>query len=85
LGAASNHYNKTVNALMGQRGLHGKVERFSSLSSKVSKSMPELEAKHIDFEHDRLALIAEPVEEKVEPKAVIAPRGDADKKPQKMD
>lgn len=61
LGAASNHYNKTVNAVMGQRGLHGKVERFSSLSSKVSKSMPEVEPKHIDFESERLALIAEPV------------------------
>lgn len=63
LGSASNHYNKTVNALMGQRGLHGKVERFSALSSKVSKTMPELEPKHIDFESDRLALVAEPVVE----------------------
>jgi len=61
LGSASNHYNKTVNALVGQRGLHGKVERFSTLSSKVSKSMPELEAKYVDFESDRLELIAEPV------------------------
>ena len=72
LGTASNHYNKTVNALMGQRGLHGKVERFSSLSSKVSKSMPELEPKHIDFENDRLAMIAEPIiEELVEPEAAL--------------
>lgn len=70
LGSASNHYNRTVNALVGQRGLHGKVERFSTLSSKVSKSMPELESKHIDFEHERLALVAEPiVEELVEPEA----------------
>jgi DNA recombination protein RmuC len=65
LGAASNHYNKTVNALVGQRGLHGKVERFSTLSSKVSKTMPELDSKHIDFESDRLELIAEPVVESV--------------------
>ncbi|EGG98948.1 DNA recombination protein RmuC [gamma proteobacterium IMCC2047] len=64
LGAASNHYNRTVNSMMGQRGLHGKVERFSTLSSKVSKTMPELEPRHIDFESDRLALIAEPVPEK---------------------
>ena len=71
LGSASNHYNRTVNALVGQRGLHGKVERFSTLSSKVSKSMPELESRHIDFEHERLALVAEPiVEELVEPEAV---------------
>jgi len=73
LGAASNHYNKTVNALVGQRGLHGKVERFSTLSSKVSKSMPELEPKHIDFESDRLALIAEPVIEKVAETAIEHP------------
>lgn len=62
LSTVSNHYNNTVKALVGQQGLHGKVERFNMLSSKVSKSMPELEAKHIDFESDRLALIAEPVE-----------------------
>lgn len=68
LGSASNHYNKTVNALMGQRGLHGKVERFSALSSKVSKTMPELEPKHIDFESDRLTLMAEPV---VEPDVAV--------------
>lgn len=62
LGAAANHYNNTVNAVMGQRGLHGKVERFNTLSSKVSKSLPELEPKHIDFENDRLSLVAKPVE-----------------------
>lgn len=72
LGAASNHYNKTVNSMMGQRGLHGKVERFSALSSKVSKTMPELEPKHIDFESDRLALIAEPVvEEEDKPEVLV--------------
>lgn len=63
LGAVSNHYNNTVKALVGQQGLHGKVERFSQLSAKVSKSMPELEPTHIDFETERLLLIAEPVME----------------------
>jgi len=64
LNSVSNHYNNTVKALVGQQGLYGKVERFSTLSSKVSKTMPELEPKHIDFENDRLVLIAEPVVEK---------------------
>ena len=65
LGTVSNHYNATVKALVGQQGLHGKVERFSQLSSKVSKTMPDLDAAHIDFETERLALIAEPVVEEV--------------------
>lgn len=63
LGTISNHYNNTVKALVGQQGLHGKVERFSQLSSKVNRTMPELEPKHIDFESERLSLIAEPVDE----------------------
>jgi len=68
LASASNHYNKTVNALVGQRGLHGKVERFNTLSSKVSKTMPELGSKHVDFDSDRLELIAEPVVDSSAPK-----------------
>lgn len=79
LGSASNHYNRTVNALVGQRGLHGKVERFSTLSSKVSKTMPELEARHVDFESDRLSLIAEPV---VKKDAAIGRRVDLEEKPE---
>lgn len=65
LGTVSNHYNATVKALVGQQGLHGKVERFNQLSSKVSKTMPALDAAHIDFETERLALIAEPIVEEV--------------------
>jgi DNA recombination protein RmuC len=57
LNTVSNHYNQTVTALVGQQGLHGKVERFSQLSSKVSKTMPKLEPSHIDFESERLGLI----------------------------
>ena len=33
------------------------------LSAKVSKSLPHLEATHVDFETERLALIVEPIEE----------------------
>ncbi|MFN3881628.1 MAG: DNA recombination protein RmuC [Nitrincola lacisaponensis] len=63
LSTVSNHYNNTVKALAGQQGLYGKVDRFSQLSAKVSKSLPHLEAVHMDFETERLALIAEPIDE----------------------
>jgi len=63
LNTVSNHYNNTVKALVGQQGLHGKVSRFNQLSSKVSKTMPELDPLHLDFETDRLGLMAEPVDE----------------------
>lgn len=63
LNTVSNHYNSTVKALAGQQGLYGKVDRFSQLSAKVSKTLPQLEASHIDFETERLSLIVEPVEE----------------------
>ena len=66
LGAASNHYNATLKALVGRQGLHGKVERFSHLSNKVSKSMPELEPLHNDLDHETIELIAEAVEDKID-------------------
>lgn len=63
LNTVSNHYNNTVKALAGQQGLYGKVDRFSQLSAKVSKSLPHLEASHVDFENERLSLIVEAIEE----------------------
>lgn len=66
LDAVSNHYNNTVKALVGQQGLHGKVERYRTLSAKVSKSMPNLEPLNSDFEHQRLELVVESVDEKPE-------------------
>jgi DNA recombination protein RmuC len=63
LNTASNHYNNTVKALAGQQGLYGKVERFDKLSAKVSKTLPQLEPAHMDFEGDRLSLIVEAIEE----------------------
>ena len=57
LGTVSNHYNNTVKALVGQQGLYGKVERFTQLSSKVTKSLPELEPLHTDHETERLQII----------------------------
>lgn len=63
LSTVSNHYNSAVTALAGQQGLYGKVDRFSQLSAKVSKSLPHLETTHMDFEAERLDLIVEPIQE----------------------
>jgi len=63
LTAASNHYNDTLTSLAGRQGLHGKVERFSHLSSKVSKTMPTLVPLHKDLDQGRLELIIEPLED----------------------
>ena len=57
LSTVSNHYNNTVKALVGQQGLYGKVERFGTLSSKVTKKLPELEPLHTDYETERLQII----------------------------
>ncbi len=62
LATVSNQYNDTVKGLAGKQGLAGKVERFSHLSNRVTKSMPQLEASHADVEYDRLELVAEKVD-----------------------
>lgn len=62
LSTVSNQYNDTVKGLSGKQGLAGKVERFSRLSNKVTKTMPQLEATHADVEYDRLELVAEKLE-----------------------
>jgi DNA recombination protein RmuC len=54
LRAANNHYNETVRGLVGQQGLHGKVDRFRQLSAKASRQMAELEPIHPDLETERL-------------------------------
>jgi len=56
---AGKQYNQTVVALSGQQGLHGKVERFSKLSNKITRTMPELEPMHADIELERLEVIRE--------------------------
>lgn len=66
LAAASNHYNSTLKALAGRQGLHGKVERFSQLSNKVSKSMPELEPLHNELDHETIELVAQAIEDKTD-------------------
>ncbi|MBB6082054.1 DNA recombination protein RmuC [Castellaniella defragrans] len=58
LGAAATHYNSTVTAVTGQRGLYGKVGRFAELSAKAGRSLPPLEPLHADFEVQRLDGVA---------------------------
>ena len=54
LNSVGNHYNNTVTAISGKQGLQGKVQRFTELSSKATKDMPELEHKHIDLDTAKL-------------------------------
>jgi DNA recombination protein RmuC len=70
LSAATNHYNDTVKALSGRQGLRGKVERFAEMSSKVSKSIPEIEPLHHDIQSESLELLAEPMEFENQPDEV---------------
>lgn len=58
LDLASRQYNLTVTAVAGQQGLHGKVARFGELSVKATRSMPDIQPLHADFESERLGLIA---------------------------
>lgn len=71
LNTVSNHYNSTVKALAGQQGLYGKVDRFNQLSAKVSKSLPQIEPTHMDFETERLSMIVEPITEEQQETAAI--------------
>ena len=73
LNAAVNHYNETVTSLAGQRGLHGKVERFAELSSKVTEALPEVEPLAADAQREKLALMAEPLPS---PDGADEPRGE---------
>jgi DNA recombination protein RmuC len=75
LQAANNHFNLTVKSLTGRQGLSGKVERFADMSSKVTRSMPEIEALHSDLQTENLQLQAEPLAaEDDEPAALEEPR-----------
>ena len=65
LGAAFNHYNRTVTSLVGRQGLHGKVERFAEMSSKVTQTIPEIEPLQNEVQRERLDLLAEPLIEPV--------------------
>lgn len=60
LETASRQYNDTVRAVAGQQGLYGKVERFSTLSSRANKQLPDIQPMHADVDHERLELAVRP-------------------------
>lgn len=59
LSTVNNHYNHTVTALVGNQGLYGKVERFKTLSAKVTKALPDIEPLQTIAEHERLNITME--------------------------
>ena len=63
LKAASNHYNNTVRSLVGQQGLYGKVDKFTQLSSRISKSLPDLTTQEVDIDQERVKLVVEEIKD----------------------
>ena len=63
LTTVGNHFNKTVVALAGKQGLFGKVEKFDKVSTRISKTLPELEPRDLEIDTGRLDLLIEPIEE----------------------
>lgn len=59
LNTATDKYNKTVTALVGQQGLFSKVERFRSTSANAKGELPTPSTQHPTIEHDRLTLLRE--------------------------
>jgi DNA recombination protein RmuC len=55
--SANKHYNGVLVSLVGQQGLHGKVERFRDSSIEANRQMPEIDSLHSDLELDRLDAI----------------------------
>ena len=49
LNTASKHYNDAVTTISGRQGLQGKVERFTRLSTRANKKMPNLEPRHFEY------------------------------------
>lgn len=47
-------YNSTVTALAGQQGLLGKAQRYKELSSKATKTAPDVQPLHQDVDTQRL-------------------------------
>ena len=66
MGTVSNQYNQVIKGIAGKQGLYGKVDRFGQLSTKVSKSLPQLETVERDYETEPLTMIVEAIEEEDE-------------------
>jgi len=62
LQTVNNQYNDTVTALVGRQGLHGKAQRFSELSVKAGKPMPEIAPLEADAHYSRLDILPLAVE-----------------------
>ena len=62
LSTVGNHFNKTVVALAGKQGLFGKVEKFEKVSTRISKTLPELEPRDLEIDTSRLDLLVEPMD-----------------------
>lgn len=54
LNKAGSQYNDVVTSLTGQKGLQGKVERFTQLSTKISKTMPAVGKRHFECKTEQL-------------------------------
>lgn len=59
LNTANNQYNQAVTALIGNRGLLSKVEKFQKLSTKAAQITPQLELLENEAETLRLEMLAE--------------------------
>ena len=46
------HFSASVTAVAGQQGLHGKIKRFTELSAKATKELPELQTLESDVAFD---------------------------------
>jgi DNA recombination protein RmuC len=68
LETVSRQYNSTVTAVAGQQGLYGKTVRFGELSARANKSMPAIEPLNVDFQGERLELIAAESDTSSEPR-----------------
>ncbi len=54
--AASRHYDGTVTALVGNQGLHARVDRFKGLSARASKTLASMDVLNLDNESQRIDL-----------------------------
>ena len=54
--AASRHYDGTVTALVGNQGLHARVDRFKGLSARASKTLTSMDVLNLDNESQRIDL-----------------------------
>lgn len=57
-------YNSTLAALVGRKGLYGKMEKFESLSHKVKDQLPLMQPVETELKMEKLNLALQPLAEK---------------------